>query len=127
MCVCGGRGLPQPGQDGGVGTQPSPDRGVPQPGQDGGYHSQGWGTPPIQGWGIPPVQRWGTSSSRDGVPPPIPHPEMGTPSSVGQQVEYLIRGGRYASCIHAGGHSCLNNVNYFFSIHFELTPIELVY
>ena len=28
------------------------------------------------------------------------------PPGIGQQMEYLIRCGRYASCVHAGGLSC---------------------
>ena len=53
--------------------------GVPQPGPAKGY-CKGWGTP-LPGMGYPPPGqdcRW----------------------------EYLIRGGRYASCVHAGGLSC---------------------
>ena len=44
----------------------------------------------------------GVSLARIGVPPPPPR----------QEDECLVRGGRYASCNHAGGHS-------FFVIHFE--------
>ena len=29
-------------------------------------------------------------------------------TQVGQQKEYSLHGGRYASCVHAGGLSCLN-------------------
>ena len=32
---------------------------------------------------------------------------MGYPPRIGQQVEYLVRCGRYASCIHAGELSCV--------------------
>ena len=28
------------------------------------------------------------------------------PPGIGQRIEYLIRRGRYASCVHAGGLSC---------------------
>ena len=42
--------------------------------------------------GYPPL-------AREGIPPP--------PQGVGQQMEYLIRRGRYAACVHTGGHSCL--------------------
>ena len=39
--------------------------------------------------------------TRSGVPPPPP------PRRIGQQMmDYLIRLGRYASCVHAGGLSC---------------------
>ena len=42
-----------------------------------------------------PQSGMGYPSSRDGVPP-----------GMGQQTEYLICSGRYASCIHVGGLSC---------------------
>ena len=75
------------------GTWPGPDQGypsqvwmgVPQPGWK-GYPCQAWGTP-IQWW-VPPGQGWGT---------PLPR--------IGQETEYLIRGGQYALCVHAGGLS----------------------
>ena len=35
-----------------------------------------------------------------------PRPGMGHPPIIGQQMEYLLRGGRYASCVYAGGLSC---------------------
>ena len=50
------------------------------------------GTPP-GGSGYPP----------GGVPDRVP-PGGGT--QVGQQKEYSLHGGRYASCVHAGGLSC---------------------
>ena len=73
---------------GGV-PQPGPDRGVPQ-----------LGVPPGQGWGT--SQQGGTSLARMGYPPPagVPPP---LPASTGQHMEYLIRRGRYAFCVHAGG------------------------
>ena len=43
-----------------------------------------------------------------GVPGP---PRGGT--QLGQHSEYLLHSGRYASCVHAGGLSCLN---YFYNI-----------
>ena len=74
----------------------------------GGYSCQErypcWETPPQvppigPGWGVlhlrypPPCQTWpgGTPARGEGTPP---------------LVEYLIRRGRYASCVHAGGLSC---------------------
>ena len=57
------------------------------------------------GGGTPARSRWrgnlarskqGNTPARDGVPPRIGH-----------QMEYLIRGGRYASCVQAGGLSCV--------------------
>ena len=48
----------------------------------------------VQAWrGYPPCPRL------DGVTP-LPHQETD------QQSEHLLRGGRYASCVHAGGLSC---------------------
>ena len=53
--------------------------------------SAGWGYPhpPLAGWGIPPIQvpgqDWG-----GGLP------------KLEQHSVYLLRGGRYASCVHAG-------------------------
>ena len=54
-----------------------------------GYPPGGPGTPP--GGRVPP---WGGTRSGGG----------GTRS--GQQKEYSLHGGRYASCVHAGGLSC---------------------
>ena len=38
-----------------------------------------------------------------GVTPPPP------PKKTEKQSEYLLHGGRYASCVHAGGLSCLKS------------------
>ena len=63
------------------------------PGLDGGYPvpgfsgDQGWRTPP------PPRTEW--------VTPPTPNQETE------QHSEHLLRGGRYASCVHTGGLCCL--------------------
>ena len=60
----------------------------------GGYPSQvQMGVPRV-----PPRHGWGTPLARSvwggiGVPPP---------PRLGQQKEYSVRGGRYASCVHAG-------------------------
>ena len=53
----------------------------------GGYPRSAWGYSG-QGW-VPPHQEWGTPLARNGVPPG------------------MIPGRRYASCIYAGGLSCL--------------------
>ena len=68
--------------------------GTPLPsGLDGGT------PPPVRtGWGYPPPP----SELDEGIPPPT-HPCQETE----QQSQYLLRGGRYASCVHAGGLSCL--------------------
>ena len=85
---------PQPGQDRGypkVGT-PSLVR-YPQPGQDGGYPKVGF-----------PLAKVGTPQSGldEG------YPKVGTPL-----LEDLVHGGRYASCVHAGGPSCFFCYFYF--------------
>ena len=82
--------LPDPA--GGGGTLPGPAGGVPRsgtprPGQDGGYPAGG-------------VRRSGTS-------PPPTRCGRGGGTQLGQQKEYLLHGWRYASCVHAGGLSCL--------------------
>ena len=46
-----------------------------------------------------------------GVPSQVPPPGGGT--QVGQQKEYSLHGGRYASCVHAGGLSCCNIISHF--------------
>ena len=108
-----GGGIPQSG----LGGYPIPGlarRGYPIPGLDGGgvHHPRsawagGGGT-----WGIPLDQ------VRMGYPPP-PGPGMGYPPDLGwgnpppdlgwgspRHSEHLLRGGRCASCVHAGGLSC---------------------
>ena len=67
---------------------------------------------PIEtGWGTPPRDWWGTSLETGWWYPP-PHPlrldrvpgprtTRGTPTGTAWRV--LLRGGRYASCVHAGG------------------------
>ena len=83
--------VPQPGPGRGV-SWPGPARGVPQPGPDGGTS----GYPPGMGT---PCQ--GVLPSR-GAPWPGRYSPL---PSTRQQMEYLIRRGRYASCVHAGGLS----------------------
>ena len=70
------------------------------PGKDGGYPCR---VPPCQGnppgrvppGRVPPsrVSPWARSGCRGGT-------------QLGQQKEYSLHGGRYASCVHAGGLSC---------------------
>ena len=94
-----GQGVPQPG-----GTCP----GYP-PGQvrTGGTHPR---YPPGQvRTGVTPD--WGVATplplarSGQGVPQ-LGGPTWGKPPPPPQHMEYLISGGRYASCVHAGGLSC---------------------
>ena len=60
--------------------------GIPGPGLDGG----GYPIPGLDGGGVSP-----TTMTRWGNPPPHQHSE------------HLLRGGRYASCVHAIGLSCV--------------------
>ena len=111
---------------GGVPHPRSGRGGYPIPGLGGGgvlHPRSGQGTPPDLGWGTPPGPGMRT---RDGVPPRpgmgyppgpgmgypprpgmgyLPGPGMGTPPDLGHS-EHLLFGGRYASCVHAGGLSC---------------------
>ena len=92
---------------------------TPRPGQDrgGGYLGypqarSGQGVPRV-----PPGARSGWEGTHDTPPRPgqdggyLRYPpsqvRMGGYPGTGQHMEYLISGGQYASCIHAGGLSCL--------------------
>ena len=103
------------------------EEGVPQ-----GTYTPGKGTHPppqpgLMGEGVPqgtyPLPP--TRSDRGGDPK-VPTPHQGTyplarsdggrrvyprylPPRTGQHMEYLIRRGRYASCVHGGGLSCSPN------------------
>ena len=89
----------------------------------------GGGSPARSSWGggVTHLARGGTlARSRQGVPrgthqpgmgypmagvqPPSPQHGVLPPPSTGQQMEYLIHRGRYASCVHAWGHSCINHI-----------------
>ena len=87
--------------------------GYPDQVQMGGGVSQP-GTPSGPGMRYPPIWTW------DSLPPPLwiwtwdgvsslsgSGPLMGYPL-LGQQKEYSLRNGQYASCIHAGGLSCFS-------------------
>ena len=91
------------------GTLPGPAGGVPWPGgvpcqvQPGGYPGRGvpWlgGYP---GWGGTLARGypgWGGTLARGAT-------LAGGGTQLGQHREYLLHGGRYASCVHAGGLSC---------------------
>ena len=98
----GGRGtpryLPPP-----KGTYPPPAR------SDGGGGNERY-LPP---WPrhLPPARSDGGGGTPRYLPP---LPGQGTyppPPRTGQHMEYLIRRGRHASCVHAGELSCWNKVN----------------
>ena len=87
------------------------NKGVPSS-QDRGYpHLRipipGWGishlrmgVPPSEDGGYP-IQPDGGYPSQDSYPPPQ-QAGLGTPQETVQHSEYLLRSGRYASCVHAG-------------------------
>ena len=112
-------GVPHP-RSGRVGGYPSqvPLRhgmGLPPPGPGMGY-PPGWGMPLRPGTGYPPRPGTGYPPGPGmGYPPGPgtgypPGPEMGYPPPTDQHSEHLLHGGRYASCVHAGGLSCLRNL-----------------
>ena len=80
------------------GTYPPAKVPTPQPGQDGG------GYPKV------PTPQPNQDGAYSKVPTPlakVPNPPP-PPPRIGQHMEYLIRCGRYASYVHAGGLSCLS-------------------
>ena len=87
-----------------------------------------WGTPPLlPHWdlaGVPHIGTWpGYPSCQDlaGVPPVQ---RWGSPTPrIEQQMEYLIRGGRYACCIHAGGLFCYK-CWYYVDPNMRLSPLH---
>ena len=62
------------------------------------------------GWGNPPVRTEWEYPHQDKIGVPRPHQDwMGVhpqPRETEQHSEYLLRGGRHASCVHAEGLSC---------------------
>ena len=97
------------------GGTPVLDGGYPRTGYSPGQVSNGVpsdGVLPGQTWSTPSQVRTGGTTgkgiplARDGVPPARSgwgYPRMCTPWP---EMGYLIRSGRYASCVHAGGLSC---------------------
>ena len=81
----------------GEGTLPGPAGGVPC--QGGGYPARVRGWVPCQG-----VPCWGGTLPGGTLP--------GGGTQLGQHREYLLHGGRYASCVHAGGLSCCQLKSY---------------
>ena len=101
-----GGGVPRPGPDWGGTTARSRQGGVPHPALDGGGGGGRlpWPGPNGGGGGGTP------SSPLVGCPPARGYP----PPRAVQQMEYLIRRGRHASCVHAGGLSCSHLEFYLF-------------
>ena len=89
------------------------------------------GTPPVGGGTpvrYPPRGGYPVRYPR-GVPDQVPPlgGGSGTPrggTQVGQQKEYSLHGGRYASCIHAGGLSCLKwpSISIFSDLFHDFIP-----
>ena len=109
-------GVPCQVQPGGYPARGYPVGGTPQPGQDGGLPCQGGtqvGYTPLarSGWEVP---CWGGTQVGypSGQGTPQPGQDGGVPcrggTQLGQEKEYSLHGGRYASCVHAGGLSCMN-------------------
>ena len=110
------------GSRGGAGTLPGPAGGVPCLG---GTLARGGTLLGVPCWGgtlpgdtqvrYPPSQvRTGSTLAggvpRSGTPPGRVPPQPGQDgggTQLGQHREYFLHGGRYASCVHAGGLSCL--------------------
>ena len=77
-------------------TGPLSFPGVPQSQLRHPHPRTGWGTPAWPGPGLDGVTPPPPSQDRDGVSLPL----------LGQHSMYLLRRGRYASCVHARGLSC---------------------
>ena len=108
----GGGGVPQQGQDRGgypkVSNPPWPRCKAKYPSPL-AISAWGRGTPrylPHQSRypSSRPGQDGGRGYSKVPTPPPAKVPTLPSPP-LGQHMEYLIRCGRYASCVHAGGFS----------------------
>ena len=93
---------------------PSLGRGYPIPGLAGGYPIPGPGGTPSQVQGGTPSQVWGGTPSqvRGGTLSQVWGGTLGSPPQTDQHREHLLCGGRYASCIHAGGLPC--SFTYFY-------------
>ena len=126
---------PPPGGGGGVpgsGTPPPPGGGgtqvrYPPPGGGGGGGYPGPVPPPPPGGGGGGVPGSGTPPPPRGYPGQVPPPPGGGGTRVGQQKEYSLHGGRYASCVHAGGLSCFYIVSFCCSTWVEYTCDLLVH
>ena len=76
------------------------------------------------GYPIPGPGRGYPISGLDGVPPNCPGLDGDPPSIRRQQhSEHLLRSRQYASCIHAGGLSCVRMNIYVYTFHIHSLPI----
>ena len=90
------------------GVPPISRMAIPPCWQDGVPPSAGWGYPPSAEWRIPPLAGWvdgGTPLLTGWQYLAIQVRTGGTPNRNTIRL-YLLHGGRYASCVHAGGLSC---------------------
>ena len=106
--------VPRPPRGGGTwpGTLPPP-RGVPRPPRVPDRVPPGGYPDPRGTW--PGTPRGGTQTPPGyltGYPPRggVPGPPGGGGTQLGQHREYLLHSGRYASCVHAGGLSCIDTI-----------------
>ena len=143
----GGRGGPVRYPPGGTEVRVPPPGGVTQtsvpPGgyPDFGTPPGGPGTPrggtqtsvpPPGGVRVPPPPPRGGGGTRVRYPPQGGYRSPGTPpggylTRVGQQKEYSLHGGRYASCVHAGGLSCYNCKLFNNSSNQSLTEFVVIF
>ena len=96
------------------GTLPGPAGGGTLAGGYPGGGYSGWGG--TLAGGVPWLGEW---YSGGGVPWPGGTLARGG-TQLGQHREYLLHGGRYASCVHAGGLSCLTIISLVSSLSFSV-------
>ena len=126
ICLSTAGGVSQPTQLGGISPAEggvSPARGGQSADSAGGGSVQpgggqsSWGGQSSQGG---QSSLGGCQSSWGGSVQPVgggqSSQRVGGSAKIGQQNEYSLHGGRYASCVHAGGLSCVN-----------ITPVQKYY
>ena len=114
LAGCAHPGYPPAQQGGTCLGYPPPGRGRPPRVTPAWQGAPAQGTPHLAGGtcpGYPPPSR----GHLPRVPPTWQGvPARGTPPHQEQHSVYLLRGGRYASCVHAGGLSCLNFIRIYY-------------
>ena len=117
VCLSTG-GVSQPTQL--VGGSASQGGQLAQPGgsaSQGGSVSRGWGSAGSAGAGGQPAGgrsvSWGVSQPGGSAGGGVSQPG-GRSAKIGQQNEYSLHSGWYASCVHAGGLSCLKNIQFLY-------------